>query len=125
MTDPQSEGLPEARLTARQRGWLRHLRACERSGETIKAYARREGLSLQTLYQAGKRLRRLGVLEPRTPRRRKVPVSGFVRVEAAATGRGPGAAWRIRLPSGVVFECNAPLEHADLLSLLSVLAASR
>ncbi len=115
----------EARLTPGQRKWLGHLRAAERSDGTIKDYAARRGLSVQSLYQAGKRLRLLGVLEPRAPRRRKAPVSGFVRVEPAGPRRETGPAWRIRLPSGVVFECSAPLAPDDLVSVLAALDRPR
>ena len=116
---------PEARLTPGQREWLGHLRAAEHSGETIKEYAARQGLSVQSLYQGGRCLRRLGVLEPRVRRRRETAVSAFVKVEPAATRREAGPAWRIRLPSGLVFESSTPLAHADLLSLLAALAAPR
>ncbi len=125
MSTRRSKGPSERRLTARQREWLGHLRAAEHSGETIKDYAARRGLSVQSLYQAGKRLRRLGVLEPRVRRRRKRAASGFVKVEPAATRRETGPAWRIRLPSGLVFESSAPLAHDDLLSLLAARAAPR
>ncbi len=125
MPTRRSKEPSEAALTPGQHEWLQHLRAAARSGETIKEYAARRGLSVQSLYQAGKRLRRLGVIEPRTPRRRKAPVSRFVRVEPATARRETGASWRIRLPSGVIFECSAPLAHGDLLSLLAALAAPR
>jgi hypothetical protein len=49
----------------------------------------------------------------------------FVKVESAAARRDVGPAWRIRLPSGVVFESSAPLARDDLLSLLATLAALR
>jgi hypothetical protein len=125
MSTRRSKGPSERRLTARQREWLGHLRAAEHSGETIKEYAARRGLSVQSLYQAGKRLRRLGVLEPRVQRRREGAASAFVKVEPVAARRETGLAWRIRLPSGVVFESSAPLAHADLVSLLAALAAPR
>ena len=115
----------EARLSPGQREGLGHLRAAERSGETIKDYAARRGLSVQSLYQAGKRLRRLGVLEPRIRRRREPAASTFVKLEPAATRPEAGPAWRIRLASGVVFESRAPLAHDDLLSLLAALAVPR
>ncbi len=115
----------EARLTPGQRKWLRHLRAAERSGETIKEYASRRALSVQSLYQAGKRLRRLGVIEPRLQRRREPAASAFVKVEPTAPRRETGLAWRIRFPNGLVFESSAPLAHADLVSLLAALAAPR
>ncbi len=125
MSTRRSKGPSERRLTARQREWLGHLRAAEHSGETIKDYAARRSLSVQSLYQAGKRLRRLGVLEPRVPRWRERAASAFVKVEPAAARPETGPAWRIRLPSGVVFESRAPLAHGDLLSLLAALAAPR
>jgi hypothetical protein len=115
----------EVRLTARQREWLGHLRAAERAGETIKAYAAREGLSVQSLYQAGKRLRCRGVLQPRIRRRHPLSATGFVKVEPPTARREVGAAWRLRLPSGVVFECSGPLGHDQLLSLLATLARPR
>ena len=114
-----------AQLTPGQRKWLGHLRAAERSGGTIKDYAAVRGLSVQSLYQAGKRLRQLGVIEPRVRRRRKTAANPFVKVEPAAPQREIGPAWRIRLPSGVIFESRAPLAHADLRSLLTTLAAPR
>jgi hypothetical protein len=115
----------EAGLTPAQRKWLGHLRAAERSGGTIKEYAARRGLSIQSLYQAGKRLRRLGVLEPRARRRRETATPAFVKVEPVATRRETGPPWRIRLPSGVIFESSALLAHDDLLSLLTALAVPR
>ena len=125
MPTRRSKEPSEAALTPGQHEWLQHLRAAERSGETIKEYAARRSLSVQSLYQAGKRLRRLGVLEPRVPRWRERAASAFVKVEPAAARPETGPAWRIRLPSGVVFESRAPLAHGDLLSLLAALAAPR
>ncbi len=101
MSTRRSKGPSERRLTARQREWLGHLRAAEHLGETIKEYAARRSLSVQSLYQAGKRLRRLGVIEPCVRRRRETAASPFVKVEPAATRRETGPAWRIRLPSGL------------------------
>ncbi len=113
------------RLTPGQRKWLEHLRAAALSGGTIKEYAARRSLSVQSLYQAGKRLRRLGVIEPCVRRRRETAASPFVKVEPAATRRETGPAWRIWLPSGLVFESRAPLVHDELGSLLAALAAPR
>jgi len=44
-------------LTERDRYWLRHQRACDRSGLSAKAYARKHRLSIHALYQARRRLR--------------------------------------------------------------------
>ena len=123
MPTRRSKEPAEARLTPAQHEWLQHLRAAKRSGETIKDYAAQRDLPVQALYQAGRCLRRLGVLEPRIRRRREPAASAFVKVEAAAARPETGLAWRIRLPSGVVFESRAPLAHDDLVSLLGALAA--
>ncbi len=125
MQTRQAKEPAEARLTPGQRKWLAHLRAAERSGGTIKEYASQRGLSIQSLYQAGKRLRVLGVIEPRVRRRREPAKSPFVKVEPTAPRRETGPAWRIRLPNGLVFESSAPLANADLVSLLAALTAPR
>jgi hypothetical protein len=122
MSTRRSKEPAEAGLTPAQHEWLQHLRAAKRSGQTIKDYAARRGLPVQALYQAGKRLRRLGVLEARIRGRREPAASAFVKVEPAAARPETGPAWRIRLPSGVVFESRTPLAHDDLLSLLAALA---
>jgi len=121
MSERRSRERLGAGLSGRQRGWLRHVRAADRAGGTIKDYAARNGVSVQSLYQARKRLRRLGVLEPRVqPVRRP-----FVKVERTTACPGAGAVWRVRLASGTVFESSAPLGHDELVSLLSALAAPR
>ena len=52
-------------LTPGQQEWRRHLEACARSGETVRAYAKRHGFSDQAMYQASKDLRQRGVLPGR------------------------------------------------------------
>jgi hypothetical protein len=90
-------------LTARQREWLGHLRACAGSGETMRAYAKRRRLSEHGLYQAAKDLRQRGVLAPGRRRRSTMERPTFVRVTPAASTIG-SSAWRVRLPNGVVLE---------------------
>jgi hypothetical protein len=112
-------------LTPVQQKWLQHLRAAERSGGTIKDYAARKSLPVRSLYQAGKRLRRLGLLEPRVRRKAKTARSRFIKVERSRTQRETDPTWRIRLSNGAIFESNAFLTHDELLSLLVGLAAPR
>jgi hypothetical protein len=50
-------GVIEARLNSKQRFWLEHLQACEAGGETLKAYAKRKGLSVHGPYGARRRMR--------------------------------------------------------------------
>ncbi len=56
----------DSSLTPRQRYWLGHLRACEASGLSVLAYARREGLKTGSLYTSRTRLseRQLKSLRP-------------------------------------------------------------
>ena len=113
----------ERNLTKKQRAWLRHLRACRRSGSRVKDYAAEHGIPVQSLYQAAKRLRARGVLEP-SGRRASVPAS-FVKVAVGAAPPELRSAWRIRLPSGTVFESTTPLCGEELLALLERLAHAR
>ena len=90
-------------LTPRQREWLGHLRACRRSGETVRGYAKRHGFSEHGMYQAAKELRQRGVLPTRRhgESARKSPT--FVQVSPAVSTIG-SSPWRVRLPNGVVLE---------------------
>lgn len=49
-------------VTLRKR--LAQIEACEKSGESLKVYAERHGLSVHTLYQAKKVARRQGLIPP-------------------------------------------------------------
>lgn len=103
-------------LTARQREWLRHFRACQGSGESMKVYAARHGFSPQSFYQATKRLRACGALD-RSARRE--PARAFVEVIGAPLRRTAEWSWRIRLAGGTVFESSTPLAPEELVSLLA------
>jgi hypothetical protein len=111
------------RLTERDRYWIRHHGACEKSGLTAKAYARRHRLSIHALYQARKRLRALGALEAGAPRPSKANPrrgGGFARVEVAAA---PRPRYRVRLPNGALVEWEGAsgAELAEVLGAVSQL----
>ncbi len=114
-------GGPSAKLRNR----MVQLEACEKSGESVKAYAKRHGLSVDVLYQAKKEARRQGLIPPhRSPnpaRSAKPPKAGLTRfVKAVRRTEAPvvqGFAWRIRFPSGEVLESSTPLS-ADVVVLL-------
>ena len=110
-------------LTKQQREWLRHLRACHRSGRRVKDYAAEHGIPVQSLYQAAKRLRKRGVLAP-SGRRARVP-EGFVKVGVTPPPAELRSAWRIRLANGTVFESTTPLAADALLGVLERLAQAR
>ena len=113
---PRNQGTP-SRLAERQAYWLEHLRACESSGLTSKAYAKKHRLSVHALYQARKELRRREALA--SPPKR--PSVSFVRAHAA-----PAAArerfWQIRFPNGAVIELEAPGGPKERLQLLQSVA---
>lgn len=110
----------EKDLSERQRFWLGHLRAAERKGEALKAYAERLGLSKSSLYEAKRRLRACGVMALAPPRRASSPE--FVRVTRADDGRATSASLRVRLASGALLEWSeAPQGDAlrELIGLVS------
>jgi uncharacterized protein len=108
-------------LSSRQREWLSHLKQCESSGETMKAYANRQQLSVQAMYQAAKDLRRRGALSPVT-RPRTAGRTSFARVLPPPSG---SAAWRVRFVSGAVLEGAGSLSRESLTVLVEALSASR
>ena len=110
-----------ATLTERDRYWIRHHGACEKSGLTAKAYARRHRLSIHALYQARKRLRGIGELEAAVARPSKAkprPGGGFARVEIAAA---PRPRYRVRLPNGALVEWEGA-SGADLAEVLGAVS---
>ena len=121
------EGTKRSELTALQRQGLERLEACAREGLTIRAFAKRRRLSEQQLYQLAKVLRRKGLLPPaahggrrvEAPRRLAVRKPRFVEVRAVATHvpapPSSSAAWRAKLPNGVVLEGRCDLGHAVAL----------
>jgi len=123
-------GSGKAALTPRMRERLAAVRACEKSGETLKSYAAREGLSVHSLYQAKRLARQQGILA--SHRGQKVEFSvprvsqprRFVEAIQSADAREGGASWRIRFPSGVVLESSAPLTLDEALRLIDRLGGA-
>ena len=103
-------------MSERSTFWLSHLSAIEAEGITTKAYAEREGLSPQALYQWRKRLVAGG-------RRSRAKLGGFVPIQiepsmAARTGCTVMIGAQLRL------EC-ATLPGVDWLAALSAVLAER
>ena len=115
--------------SARLRKRLEQIRACEQSGETLKAYAARHGISVHSLYQAKKQARKRGLLSAHgTPRARatrpkRAPRPRFVEAVASAIDSAPALAWRLRLRSGDVLESSTPLDADVTLRLIEALRA--
>jgi hypothetical protein len=100
----------ESKLTSRQRFWLRHLRACDAAGKTIKEYATRKGLSPHGLYGARKRIRTPGVSADSANAGRD---ASFAKVMAREAPPEVGRC-RVRLPNGMVMEWDVPLARQSL-----------
>ena len=71
------------KLTERERYWLKHIRACEASGQRMSDYVAAHGLNVRALYDGKRTLVRKGVLPAPQPYR-------FQRVQIvdAVQGRG-------------------------------------
>lgn len=97
-------------MSERSEFWLSHLSAIEAEGITTKAYAEREGLSPQALYQWRKRLVAGG-------RRSRGQPGGFVpvRIEPSMAAR---ADYTVVIDAGLRLEC-ATLPAVDWLAALS------
>jgi hypothetical protein len=91
-------------LTERDREWKGHLEAVASRGVTAKAYAREQGLSYHALYQAKKRLRKLGAW-PVAEKSQKQTLVSFARVAVAEKSvPTPAGTCRLRLAEGVTLE---------------------
>ena len=119
-------GRPEPSDTLR--GRLAQIQACEKSGESLKAYAERRGLSVHMLYQAKKMARQQGLLppyrsgKPVPDRSKKTRAPRFVEA-SVATVRQPQAVWRLRFAGGEVLESNTPLDVEVALRLIESLGS--
>ena len=102
-------------LTERQRYWLGHLDACERSGQTSKAYAREHGLSVSMMYSWRKKLSAQGRLARSRGSVERAVVS-FDRIEVVESGAP--VAWRIVLPNGIEIGCTGTVDASALTAVL-------
>jgi len=108
----------DARLSSKQRFWLEHVQACEAGGETLKAYAKRKGLSVHGLYGARRRMRLAGIVPARASSEKRPSFAKVVVHEAPAeAGR-----CRVRLPNGAVMEWDVPLTVQSLELLFQAVA---
>ena len=103
-------------MSERSEFWLSHLSAIEAEGITTKAYAQREGLSPQALYQWRKRL-----ITGHRPEQARP--GGFVpiQVEPAVV---PRVGCTVVIDSGVRLEC-AALPNVEWLAALATQLSGR
>ena len=108
---------------------LAEIESCNDSGESLKAYATRRGISVHSLYQAKKMARRHGLLPPhgkektKSSRIKAPRPPQFVEATAVVSSRSPSAAWRVRFPGGEVLESNTPLDVEVAIRLIESLGS--
>lgn len=113
----------------RDQFWLDHEAAQVASGHTAKEYAAAQGLSLDSFYQARKRLRALGLLtaapgrERSAPKRSQSKTVSFSKIAVTPTATDPR--FRLELPGAMAFEWSGgdvPESVVVLLERLVLLA---
>ena len=109
----------KSELSERQRYWLDHIESCAALGQTTKAYAESQGLSVSMVYSWRKKLAAMGMFPDRTKRRQS---SSFERVQVVG-GQPPSGEWRIALPNGVRIGFTGTVDGRLLSTVLE--AASR
>jgi hypothetical protein len=109
--------------------WLDHETAQAASGQTAKEYTAAEGLSLQSLYQARKRLRALGLLAAApgrskpSPKRSRAKAVSFSKIAVTPVATDPH--FRLELPGAMALEWSGgdvPESVVVLLERLVLLA---
>jgi transposase-like protein len=115
----RSDGVSKikSRTAARQgrEFWLAQLQACERAGQTVRAYAHEQGLNEHTAYTWRKRLRAEGSLGGRTVRR-------WARVQVVEPAVSASTRYRVQLPNGMAVEFGGAIDEEELGRVLRVVA---
>ena len=101
-------------LTKKQQFWLDHVRACDQSDQSMRAYARANGLKVAEFYSWKAVLRRKGVVGEDKP-------AAVFRKADIVDDRYPGHC-RVMLPSGVALEVEAGTEPAWVAGLVAALS---
>lgn len=94
--------------------WLDHLQRCRREGQSLAEYARAHDLTITRFYAWKARLEARGLWTEKEP-----PVS-FLPVSVLDS---PAAGVRLKLPNGVTFEFNQPLDFPLLTRLFDLAVA--
>jgi transposase len=119
-----SKGSSSGGASAILRKRLAQIRACEQSGESLKAYAERHGLSVHVLYGAKRVARQRGLLPPhrvekaRAARSTREEAPRFAEAIARTRVSDSGSAWRLRFAGGEALESRTPLGIEEALRLI-------
>lgn len=119
-------------LSPKVRERLAQAEACEASGETLKSYAKRHGLSVDALYQAKKVARQQGLIPPyrgkpvpqtakpmkALPMRSTRFIPAVRKADAPLEEIADQIAWRLRFTGGEVLESGTRLSLDETLALI-------
>jgi hypothetical protein len=95
-----------AKLTRREQRYVEHAQRAQAQGLTLARYCRDSGVSVQSLYNAKRELRRKGTLETVAEPKTNEPADFIaVRVAHVMPSAGSGAVCRLRASNGWVLEC--------------------
>lgn len=99
-------------LTERQRYWLEHIQAWNKSGKRMSEYAKDQNFPVRSMYDAKKTLVNKGIL----PRSRSSYTARFEQVQIIESSNE--SEWRITLPNGLAVEFTASLNEQTLSTVL-------
>jgi hypothetical protein len=102
-------------LTERQQYWLKHIRACDATGQTTIDYARAHGINVKSMYSARKGLAQKGSL-PRPQHSR------FQKAQVVNDSRALDNQWQIQLPNGAVVGFSGTVDAVTLTLVLNTTA---
>jgi len=106
-------------LSDKQRIWLEHVEACVAGGGSMKAYADRQGLDLQSFYLWKGRLKKLGLVDVVSDAGRETGAAAIVPIAISTTSDWQAAArMRIELASGISIEAPQDIDADVLCDLL-------
>lgn len=100
-------------LSQRQRYWLNHIQQCKESGQSLRAYAKSNGLNHNSLYTAHSKLKSKGVIAS------KKLSSKFQRLTVQRVSLPPTV--KITCPNGFIVEAHT--EASLLQPLLQMVSA--
>lgn len=106
---------PRTSLTEKQRFWLEHVRACERTSQSMRRYAEDQGLEVAAFYSWKAVLRRKGVLGETAPAPR------LFRKARVVDGRSAERC-RLVLPMGLTLEFDSGADPVWVAALAKALA---
>ena len=101
-------------MTAKQRLWLRHVKAADESDDSIADYAEAHGLRLKTLYQWKSKLVKLEFYKPAS----KLSKSAFVPVTSVQSDTSI-LCCKVKLTNGSVIEFAGELDSKMIRSIIT------